>query len=452
MRKLTNFDDTICSISAPTGGAISIVRLSGAESVSILKQIFSCATSEFESHRIYYGWIMEDAQKIDEVLVSVMLAPRTFTTQDVVEINCHGGALITQKILQMVIAHGARLAEPGEFAKRAYLSGRIDLSRAEAIMDVISAQSEGARKVAIGQLGGQLGKLLTNCADDLLNLLARIEMALDYPEHEEADILNTEIATGVKVVISQIDKLLQTATSGRVMRDGIKTVILGEPNVGKSSLLNALMGEDRAIVTEIAGTTRDVLREHIRLGDVFLNLADTAGIRETDDIVERIGVERSVKEADDADLVLLVLDATNFKLNSNFTRQMHHKHVIIVVNKCDLQKDVDITQIELDAPVIYISAKDHTGIDDLTAKINEIFNTHGIEYSSEIVSNTRHIALLHNTAQSLKNAMQAADDGMFADFLAIDIQSAYASIAEITGAVADEELINRIFSKFCLGK
>ena len=452
MKKLTNFDDTIAGISAPTGGAISIVRLSGPDALSILGQIFSCAKTSFESHRIYYGWIVKGLQKIDEVLVSVMLAPRTFTTQDVVEINCHGGALITQKILQIVLSHGARLAEPGEFTKRAYLAGRIDLSRAEAVMDIISAQSAGAHQVAIGQLDGRLGTLLSACADTLLDLLARIEMTLDYPEHEEADILNNEITTGIEDVCIKINELLQTATSGRIMRDGIKTAILGEPNVGKSSLLNALIGAERAIVTHIPGTTRDVLREHIRLGDVWLNIADTAGIRETDDVVERIGVERSVKEANEADLVLLVLDGTNKNKNLNFTGQMHYKHVIIVINKCDMPIKLDVGALGVSAPVVYVSAKNNQGIDDLASIINKLFVDAGLEYASEIVSNARHIALLQEALASLNNAVDAAKSGLYADFLAIDINSAYHALAQITGQVADDELINRIFSKFCLGK
>jgi len=452
MRKLMNFDDTIVGISAPTGGSISIVRISGDDALSILRQVFVCRDKYFESHRIYYGWIADADKRVDEVLVSVMLTPRTFTRQDVVEINCHGGALVTQKILNLVLAQGARLAEAGEFTKRAFLAGRIDLSRAEAVMDIISAKSEQGHRVAVDQLAGRLASLLDVCCDRLLNLLARIEMAIDYPEHEEAEILNSEVKEGMEGVLAQVEGLLATAGQGRILREGIKTVILGEPNVGKSSLLNALIGADRAIVTHIPGTTRDVLRESIRIGDIVLNIADTAGIRATDDIIENMGIERSLQEAENADLVLLLVDATAEKISEIVTRQKPWKNVIIVVNKCDLPRKLDLASLKLDAPHVEISAKNHEGIEDLSAKIHEIFIGAGIEYGQEIVSNSRHISLLKQAKEHLLTALEAASAGMFVDFLAIDIQSTYAALGEITGAVVDEELIERIFSEFCLGK
>jgi len=447
LRKIINLDDTIAGISAPTGGSISIVRMSGEEALPILRRVFVCKVQDYESHRIYYGWVKDGDVKIDEVLVSVMLAPRTFTRQDVVEINCHGGALVTSKVLALLVKHGARLADPGEFTKRAFLAGRIDLSRAEAVMDIITAQSDSAHQAALGQLEGRLSGLLDKCSNNLLNLLARIEMAIDYPEHEEADLLENEVKEGVQAVLSQVQGLLDTAATGRIIREGIKTAILGAPNVGKSSLLNALVGTDRAIVTPVAGTTRDVLRESIRIGELFLNIADTAGVRPTDDIVESEGVARSIKEAKDADLVLLVLDGSEPNTQINFNGQDEWKNVIIVVNKSDLPQ-----KLSLDTPHIAISAKNHEGIEKLTAAIKNMFITNEMQYSKEIVTNTRHIALLNHAKENLAAAIDAVASGMPVDMTAIDIGGAYTALGEITGAVVDEELIERIFSQFCLGK
>ncbi|MCL2753165.1 MAG: tRNA uridine-5-carboxymethylaminomethyl(34) synthesis GTPase MnmE [Defluviitaleaceae bacterium] len=443
-----NIDDTIVGISSPTGGSIAIVRISGSDAIPILSKIFS-HKGEYESHRIYYGWIFENAQKIDEVLVSVMLAPRTFTRQDVVEINCHGGTVAVQKILALVLVNGARLAEAGEFTKRAFLAGRIDLSQAEAVMDIIGAKSELSHKSALSQLSGNLSILMDNCANDLLNALARIEMAIDYPDHEEAEIVASDVRDVLCSILKQVDKLLATASGGKLIREGIKTAIIGQPNVGKSSLLNAMLGQERAIVTHIAGTTRDVLRETIQLGDIFLIIADTAGIRETDDIVEKEGVVRSAKEAEEADLVLLVLDGSQ-PLDEDFVVQQSFKNLIVVINKSDLPQQALVDGI--DAPMVRISAQNGDGIDELTAKIKEVFAINNLQYSQEIVTNVRHINLLNAAKEYLNAAVSAINTGMFIDLVAIDIQDAYAAIGEITGVVVDEELIDRIFSEFCLGK
>ena len=452
MRKNSRFnlDDTIVGILAPTGGAVSIVRISGDDALHILDKIFVCKNKgEFESHRIYYGWIVDGKQRLDEVLVSVMLAPRTFTRQNVVEINCHGGTLAVNKVLSLILANGARLAEAGEFTKRAFLAGRIDLSQAEAVMDVISAKSEASYKAAINQLSGRLAQLLRVCTNDLLNILARIEMSIDYPEHEEAEIVAQDVKIRLKDILSQIDKLLATANQGQLIREGIKTAIIGRPNVGKSSLLNALIGQERAIVTHIAGTTRDVLRETIKLGDIFLIIADTAGIRETDDIVENEGVKRSIKESENADLVLLVLDGSE-DLDDKFISEQAHKNMIAVVNKCDLPQKIDLNKIPI--PYVTISAKDHKGIEELSTKIKEIFAINNLQYNQDMVTNVRHINLLNIAKSSIKSAINAIDMGMFIDMVAIDIQDTYAAIGEITGIVVDEELINKIFADFCLGK
>ncbi|MCL2854909.1 MAG: tRNA uridine-5-carboxymethylaminomethyl(34) synthesis GTPase MnmE [Defluviitaleaceae bacterium] len=438
-------DDTIAGVGAPTGGAISIIRLSGPRALEILGQVFVCKKNSFESHQVYYGWIMQGTQPIDEVLATIMLAPRTFTRQDVVEINCHGGALVTEKILSLLITHGARPAEAGEFTKRAFLAGRIDLSRAEAVMDIINAGSDLAHKTAINQLSGRLAALLNKCADDLLNILARIEMAIDYPDHEEAHIVSDHIKIGLEGVLTQVDRLLATAKHGKVIREGIKTAIVGRPNAGKSSLLNALIGQERAIVTHIPGTTRDVLRETIDIGGVFLTLSDTAGIRKTDDIVESEGVARSIKEAADADLVLLVVDGSK-ETDEPLEGQESWQNVVIVANKSDLPQKLHIAQ------AVQVSAKNNEGIDALKSKIKEIFAVNQIQYGQEIVTNMRHITLLQNAWQNLAAAIQAAGDGEFIDMIAIDITAALSAFGEITGASVDEDLINRIFSEFCLGK
>ncbi|MCL2621368.1 MAG: tRNA uridine-5-carboxymethylaminomethyl(34) synthesis GTPase MnmE [Defluviitaleaceae bacterium] len=447
MTKLDKFNlyDTIVGVAAPTGGSISIIRMSGSDALDILGQVFVCKEAEFESHRVYYGWIVEDGKRVDEVLATVMLAPRTFTRQNVVEINCHGGALVTQKVLSLLIAQGARLAEAGEFTKRAFLAGRIDLSCAEAVMDIIQAGSDLAHKAAISQLSGRLSGLLDTCTDNLLNQLARIEMAIDYPDHEEAEILSADIKAGLEEVLSQIDRLLSTASQGRVIREGIKTAIVGRPNAGKSSLLNALVGHQRAIVTHVAGTTRDVLRETIDIGGVFLTLSDTAGIRHTDDIVEAEGVARSQQEAESADLVLLVVDGSDSALHQLEDAE-NWRNVITVVNKCDLPQKTHI------ADAVQVSAKNHEGIEELKIKIKEIFAINKIEYEQEIVTNARHVVLLQNARVSLVAAIDAANVDEFVDMVAIDIQSTLVALGEITGATVDEDLINKIFSEFCLGK
>ena len=453
-----NMDDTIAGISTPVGGPISIIRISGSNSLQILKKVFDWRDARNpKSHRIYYGWIVDDGQKIDEVLVSIMLAPKTFTREDVVEINCHGGALVVQKILMLLIKHGARLAEPGEFTKRAFLGGRIDLSQAEAVMDIINAKSELSHKSALYQLQGRLASLLDSSCETLLSLLARIEMAIDYPEHEEADILSDDIKISLSEILTALEKLLASAKSGKIIRDGIKTAIIGEPNVGKSSLLNALAQEDRAIVTHIPGTTRDVLRETIKIGQVFLELADTAGIRDTDDIVESQGVERSLQEGLRADLVLLVLDGSKPIKQEQIAKLVHAQwdNVLIVINKSDLEQQIDKTLLKNmfgATTIVEISAKNHMGIDVLSDKIQDTFLHAKIEYAGDLVTNSRHIALIESARGHLNNAMEAIAAGMHVDFIAIDIQAAYAALGEITGVAVGEELIEKIFSEFCLGK
>jgi len=454
-----NMDDTIVGISAPVGGPISIVRMSGKDSLQILAKAFDWKDAKNpKSHRIYYGWIVDgNGEKIDEVLVSIMLAPKTFTREDVVEINCHGGALVVQKILMLLMRYGARLAEPGEFSKRAFLNGRIDLSQAEAMMDIINAKSELSHKSALNQLQGRLASLLNGSCEVLLSLLARIEMAIDYPEHEEADIVAEDIKERLVGIEAELDRMLDAAKSGKIVRDGIKTAIIGEPNVGKSSLLNALSQEDRAIVTNIPGTTRDVLRETIKIGEIFLELADTAGIRDTDDIIESQGVTKSLHEGLRADLVLLVFDGTRAVEVEQIARIVDEKwgKVLVVVNKADLSQNIDVSMLNdifgTDA-IVEVSAKNHIGIDRLCGKIQDMFLRGEIEYSGDLVTNSRHIALIGTARDCLSNAIEAIEEGMHVDFVAIDIQGAYAALGEIIGITVDDELIDKIFSEFCLGK
>ena len=453
-----NLEDTIVGISTPCGGAISIVRVSGRDSLKILRKVFDWAdAARPKSHRIYYGWIVDEGARIDEVLVSVMLAPKTFTREDVVEINCHGGSLAVQKILMTLVKRGARLAEPGEFTKRAFLNGRIDLSQAEAVMDIINAKSELSHKSALNQLQGRLAVMLEGSCEALLSLLARIEMAIDYPEHEEADIMAHEIKLKLEEIAIGLEKLLDAAKYGKIIRDGIKTAIIGEPNVGKSSLLNALAYEDRAIVTHIPGTTRDVLRETIKIGDIFIELADTAGIRDTDDFVESEGVARAFSEGLRADLVLLVLDGSQPINRGQIAKFKHEKwqNVLVVINKCDLPQKIDKSALESifgASAIVEISVKNHEGIEKLGDKIKDMFLRDQLKYGGDLITNSRHIALINTAKACLGDAVVAIDSGLHIDFVAIDIQAAYAALGEITGVAVSEELIERIFSEFCLGK
>jgi len=456
MKKIDKFgiDDTIVGVATPAGGSISIIRISGDNAVDILRSIFQAKVQSFESHRVYYGWVVDgDGALVDEVLATVMLAPRTFTRQDVVEINCHGSQVVIQKIVMLILEQGARLAQAGEFTKRAFLSGRIDLSKAEAVMDIVNATTDLSHKVAINHLRGRLSNLLGSCCNNLLNLLARIEMSLDYPEHEEADIIAGDIKVALLGISLEIDKLISTAGQGRLIKEGVSTAILGRPNAGKSSLLNALLGEERAIVTHIAGTTRDTLKEHIKIGNIFLNISDTAGIREDADEVEKLGVARSIKEGQGAELLLLVFDGSKPFMEGAFDMEGFGGQKIVVINKTDLPRKLELAGTPLeDLPVVEISAKNHQGIEELKTKIQEIFAINDIEVGQDVVTSARHISLLQDASIALGAAVNAIDGGVFIDLVAIDIMEAYANLGEITGATIDEDLIERIFAEFCLGK
>ncbi len=455
--------DTIAAISTPMGeGAIAIVRISGPEAVKAANQIFKGKNiEEVESHTIHYGFIVDPGtnEKVEEVMLSVLRAPRTFTREDIVEINCHGGLVSVNRVLQLVLNQGVRLAEPGEFTKRAFLNGRIDLSQAEAVMDLIRAKTDRAMNVAIGQMEGRLSKLVRQLRQTILETLAHVEVNIDYPEYDDVEEMThrllLEKATEIK---EEIAKLLETSKQGKILRDGISTVIIGRPNVGKSSLLNSLVHENKAIVTDIPGTTRDVIEEYVNVRGVPLRLVDTAGIRETEDIVERIGVERSRQVLKEADLILLVLN--NAEPLTAEDRKLFEAargmDVIVLVNKIDLDRKIDIEEVKKLAdnyPVISTSLKEESGVDQLEEAISGLFFTGKLESGDmTYVSNTRHIALLNQAQKAIDDVLSGIDAGVPIDLIQIDFTRTWEILGEIIGDTVHESLINQLFSQFCLGK
>ncbi|WP_230398657.1 tRNA uridine-5-carboxymethylaminomethyl(34) synthesis GTPase MnmE [Novisyntrophococcus fermenticellae] len=455
--------DTIAAIStamAPSG--IGIVRLSGKDAVCIADKIYKTPKknkklSEQSTHTIHYGWIKDGDTNIDEVLVMLMRGPHTYTGEDTVEIDCHGGILSVKKVLETAVKHGARPAEPGEFTKRAFLNGRIDLSQAEAVMDVISAKNEYALKSSLGQLKGSVLGRIKEIRDTLIYELAFIESALDDPEHITIDGYGEKLNVVVEEQIEKINRLLSTVDEGKLIHEGIKTVIVGKPNVGKSSILNLLVGEEKAIVTDIAGTTRDVLEENINLQGISLRMLDTAGIRDALDKVEQIGVERAREHAKDADLILYIVDASvpMDKNDEQIIELIKDKKAIVILNKSDLKCVVSIQNIkkEVDAPVLLMSAKENSGLTELQDIIKSLFFKGELIFNDEIyITNIRHKKSLEDARISLKQVKQSIDMKMPEDFFTIDLISAYESLGEITGESMGEDLINEIFSKFCTGK
>ncbi len=455
--------DTIAAIATALSNAgLSIIRISGSEAFKIIDQIYTSKSgnkilSEEPSHTIHYGFIKDGDEIIDEVMVSVMRAPATYTREDVVEINCHGGVIVTKRILHTVVKYGARLAEPGEFTKRAFLNGRIDLSQAEAVIDIIHAKSEYALSSSLKQLKGGILERVKDIRDAIIYDIAYIEAALDDPEHIDIDSYHDELLTHCNNVIVKIQKLLDTADNGKVIREGIQTVIVGKPNAGKSSLLNVLVGEDRAIVTDIAGTTRDTLEEMIQLGGVVLNIIDTAGIRSTEDVVEQIGVDRAKKEAKEADLILYVVDGSR-DLDENDRHIMEliqNRKAIVLLNKSDLEQKVSVEQIEelTKKQVIVISAKEQQGIDELEECVKDMFLQGKLSFNDEVyITNLRHKAALEESLGSMNQVVDSMEAGMPEDFYTIDLMNAYARLGEIIGEEVGDDLVNTIFQKFCMGK
>jgi tRNA modification GTPase len=455
--------DTITAISTPMGeGAIAIVRLSGPEAVLIADRIFKSAKSlqDAESHTIHYGklWDSKLNTNVEEVMVSVMRAPRTFTREDVVEINCHGGLVSVNRVLQLVLQQGARLAEPGEFTKRAFLNGRIDLSQAEAVMDLIRAKTDRAMNVALNQMEGRLSHLVGSLRQTLLETIAHVEVNIDYPEYDAEEMTHTLLNNNLLAVKKEVQSILQTAQQGKILREGLSTAIIGRPNVGKSSLMNALVHENKAIVTDIAGTTRDVIEEYVNVRGVPLRLVDTAGIRETEDIVEKIGVEKSRKVLREADLILLVLNG-NEPLSiedENLFRAAQGLDKIVIINKTDLPAELDLEKVKAlseGAPIISTSLIKEEGIDELEQAIASLFFAGGIESQDmTYVSNSRHIALLQQTIHHIDEALEGIESSLPIDMVQIDITRSWEILGEIVGDTVSESLIDQLFSQFCLGK
>ena len=444
-------NDTIAAISTASGvGAISIVRISGDEALDIVNKIFDRDIYSFKSNTINYGHIIEGDKIIDEVLVSIFLAPKTYTKENIIEINSHGGISVTNKILELLLTNGARLAEPGEFTKRAFINGRIDLIEAESVMDLIDAKTESARKMAINGVYGRLSKKINKLRDKALDIVSNIEVNIDYPEYEDIEVMTIEDIKKYSIELNEeIDDLLKTSESGKLIKEGINTVIIGRPNVGKSSLLNRLLDEDKAIVTDIPGTTRDIVEGSIRLNGILINFLDTAGVRKTTNTVEKIGVEKSLSLLEKADLVLLVLNNNEELTNEDrdLLEKTKDKKRIIVVNKSDLDE-----KLELDLPYVKVSAEKND-IEELLNKINELFKLEDINSGDmTYISNAREVALLKQAKESSENLINALENGIPIDMLEIDIRNIIDSLGEITGESYDNELIDKLFSSFCLGK
>lgn len=456
-------DDIIAAVSTPCGnGGIGIVRLSGNGSIAAADKIFKSKTgvklADKKSHTITYGDIYDGEEKIDEALVTVMKAPSTYTKEDIVEINCHGGSGVTTAVLNLVLKNGARLADPGEFTKRAFLNGRIDLTQAEAVMDIIDAKTEAARKTAVGQLSGRLKNEIVSLREDIVSSIATVEAAIDYPEHDIEEETYFNLGEDCERFIAKLNSLIETSERGKIIRDGISTAIIGKPNSGKSSLLNFLLDEERAIVTDIAGTTRDTVEEFINLDGIPVKLIDTAGIRETGDIVEKIGVDKSKASAEGADLCIFITDASEplTKEDIEILDFIKDKKKIALFNKTDKGVNTDVEavkEIAGEENCIFVSVKTGEGINLLLNRIKELFLGGDIVLGDEpLINNVRHKNLLCNALESIENAVTAINNRIPEDFVSLDLKQAYEYLGEIIGESVDEDIIDKIFTKFCLGK
>ena len=447
-------NDTICAISTAIGvGAISIVRVSGEESINIVNKIFDKDLNKIKSHTINYGHIIDNNEIVDEVMLTLMRAPKTLTREDIIEINCHGGVATTNKVLELLLNNGARLAQPGEFTKRAFLNGRIDLIEAESIMDLIDSKTETQRKLAINGINGKISNLIKNIINNLIDINSNIEVNIDYPEYEDIEIVTKDKIEEIsKYITKELSKLLDESENGKFIKEGINTLIIGKPNVGKSSILNKLINEEKAIVTDIAGTTRDIVEGQIRVNGVLLNIIDTAGIRDTQDVVERIGVEKSISLIEQADLVILVLNN-----NENLTKEdidllekTKNKKRIIVINKIDLENKIELDKLNSEN-IIKLSALDN--VDILKNKISDIYNLEELnDKDFTYLSNSREISLVKKAIEVSKNLEKSLNANVPIDILEIDIKEICEILGEIIGESYDDKLIDKLFSNFCLGK
>ena len=452
-------EDTICAISTSKGvGAISIVRVSGSDAITIVNNIFKGKDlTKVNSHTINYGHIEYKGEVIDEVLVSVMKGPKTFTTEDVVEINTHGGIAPTNKVLEVLLENGCRLADPGEFTKRAFLNGRIDLLEAEAVMDMIDSKTEIQRKMASNQISGKTSSLINELRDDMVQIISNINVNIDYPEYDDVDIITNDILLPkITKLKDKINKILEESKNGKLIKEGIKTSIIGRPNVGKSSLLNALLEEDKAIVTEIAGTTRDIVEGQISIKGILLNIIDTAGIRNTSDKVEAIGVEKSLKTMEESDLVLFMLN-NNEEITEDIKElisKVKNKEYLVLINKTDLESKLDLDNINIDKNrVVYLSIINNKGIEELKKKISELFNISNITSSDPTyLNNARSISILNKCLNKVGEVEEAVKNNMPIDMIELDIKSIWEELGTINGSTYEEELLDEMFKRFCLGK
>ena len=452
-------NDTICAIATSQGvGAIAIIRISGEDSIKVVNKIFKGKDLEkAESHTINYGHITDGDKIIDEVLVSVMKAPKTFTAEDTVEINTHGGISPTNKVLELLLENGCRLAEPGEFTKRAFLNGRIDLLEAEAVMDMINSKTDAQRQMAINQIGGKVSDLINSLRSDMVQIISNINVNIDYPEYDDVDIITNEILIPkITSLKARIEKILKESENGKIIKEGIKTSIVGRPNVGKSSLLNALLEEDKAIVTDIAGTTRDIVEGQITINGILLNMIDTAGIRKTEDKIEAIGVEKSFKMIEDSELVLLMRNNNENISNDikEIIEKIKEKHYIAIINKIDLENKLnrDELGIPLDK-IVEISVKENKGIDDLKEKIVKMFNIDELETKDPTyLNNSRSISILKRCLKSINDIEYGLKNNMPIDMIELDIKNIWEELGTINGTTYEEELLDEMFQRFCLGK